>query len=159
MMEAALREAELILVVFRLQAEEFALPIASVIEILRPSRLTRMPRAPYFVRGLMNLRGRVFPSLDLKRRLGLADSPPDAKTRVMVVDFKGDPMGLLVDEVREVYRGVPADLSAAPGLARGATAHYLSGVVSQGERMILLLDLERLFTVDEAGAALLDASV
>jgi len=158
-MEAALREAELILVVFRLQAEEFALPIASVIEILRPSRLTRMPRAPYFVRGLMNLRGRVFPSLDLKRRLGLADSPPDAKTRVMVVDFKGDPMGLLVDEVREVYRGVPADLSAAPGLARGFTAHYLSGVVSQCERMILLLDLERLFTVDEAGAALLDASV
>src|SRR6266436_237911 len=100
-MDLVSKESELILVVFRLGHEEFALPIASVIEILRPQKLTRMPRAPHFVQGVMNLRGRVFPVVDLKKRLSLPPAAADAKTRIMVVDFHGDQMGLIVDEVRE----------------------------------------------------------
>ena len=146
-------KSELILVIFRLGHEEFALPIASVIEILRLQKLTRMPRAPYFVQGVMNLRGKVFPVVDLKRRLELPAATADQKTRIMVVDFHGDQMGLLVDEVREVYRGESLDLKQAPHLAQGVTRDYLSGVVTQGERMILLLELDRLFAVDEFGAA------
>jgi purine-binding chemotaxis protein CheW len=152
-MQADLKNTELILVVFRLNHEEFAFPIASVIEILRPQKLTRMPRAPHFVKGVMNLRGRVFPVVDLKRRLGLAEGAQDSKTRIMVVDFNGDPMGLIMDEVREVFRGERRNLEEAPDLAQGVTRDYLSGVVTQGERMILLLDLQRLFAVDEVGAS------
>lgn len=152
-METAQKNGELILVIFRLLQEEFALPIASVIEILRPQKLTRMPRAPHFVKGVMNLRGRVFPVVDLKRRLAMASTAGDAKSRIMVVDFHGDTMGLMVDEVKEVFRGQPQDLELAPNLALGVTADYLSGVVSQRERMILLLDMDRLFLVDEAGAS------
>ena len=152
-MEGAVNESEMILVVFRLGHEEFALPIVSVIEILRPQKLTRMPRAPHFVSGVMNLRGKVFPVVDLKRRLGLPPAPADQKTRIMVVDFHGDQMGLVVDEVREVFRGDEGALEKAPNLAQGVTADYLCGVVSQGERMILLLDLGLLFAVDESGAS------
>jgi purine-binding chemotaxis protein CheW len=151
-MEGALKNPEMVLVVFRLNHEEFAFPIASVIEILRPQKLTRMPRAPHFVRGIMNLRGRVFPVIDLKRRLALPESLVDSKSRIMVVDFNGDQMGLLVDEVREVYRGEARDMEDSPNLTQEVTRDYLSGVVSQGERMILLLDLRRLFLVDETGA-------
>lgn len=153
-MEAALHSNELVLVVFRLGHEEFALPIASVIEILRPQKLTRMPRAPHFVQGVMNLRGRVFPVVDLKRRLSLASAAADSKTRIMVVDFHGDQMGLIVDEVREVFRGEASSLEEAPHLTQGVTRDYLSGVVTQGERMVLLLELDRLFLVDETGAPL-----
>jgi purine-binding chemotaxis protein CheW len=149
MPDLAFKNNELILVVFRLLHDEFALPIASVIEILRPHKLTRMPRTPHFVDGVMNLRGRVFPVIDLKRRLGLTESPKDGRTRVMVVDFHGDQMGLIVDEVREVFRGDKNSLENAPDLALSVTRDYLSGVVSQGERMILLLDLDRLFVQEE----------
>jgi purine-binding chemotaxis protein CheW len=99
----------------------------------------------------MNLRGKIFPVADLKRRLGMPPKAKDAKTRIIVAEVHGDQMGLVVDEVREVYRGEPSALEGAPALAQGMTRDYLSGVVSQDERMILLLDLERLMT-EEAPA-------
>lgn len=150
MAEQKNRDAELVLVIFRLLHEEFALPIGSVIEILRPQKLARMPRSPSFVDGVMNLRGRVFPVIDLKRRLGMSESPRDARTRIMVVDFHGDQMGLVVDEVREVFRGDASAFEDAPVLAQGITRDYLKGVVTEGERMVLLLDLDRLLALEEA---------
>jgi purine-binding chemotaxis protein CheW len=139
------------MVVFRLLAEECALPIDAVSEILRPQRLTRMPRTPHWVLGVMNLRGRVFPVVDLKRRLGMLDAPADARTRIMVVEMGGEQMGLLVDEVREVFRAEEAGIEETPALAEASTRDYLQGVVTQGERMILLLDLKRLFGDEELG--------
>lgn len=139
------------MVVFRLLAEECALPIDAVSEILRPQRLTRMPRTPVWVLGVMNLRGRVFPVLDLKKRLGMPDAVADAKTRVMVVELAGEQLGLLVDEVKEVFRAEEAAIEEPPALAEASTRDYLQGVVTQGDRMILLLDLKRLFGDEEIG--------
>jgi purine-binding chemotaxis protein CheW len=136
---------EMILVVFRLGADEYALPISAVSEILKAPRLTRMPRASAWVMGVMNLRGRVFPVIDLRRRLGLHEAPQDARTRVMVAEVAGDPLGLLVDEVKEVFRGEKGLFEGTPLLAENATKDYLGGVVSVGDRMILMLDLKRLF--------------
>lgn len=147
------------MVVFRLGAEEFSAPIESVSEILRPTKLTRMPRAPQWVMGVMNLRGRVFPVVDLKLRLGLAPSTVDPRSRYMVVEAAGDQMGLLVDEVKEVLRVAPESFEATPELARPSTREYLSGVVTvgepntAGERMILVLDLEKLFAHESAPAS------
>ena len=141
------------LVVFRLLKEEFAASISGVREILRPQKLTRMPRAPHYVMGIMNLRGRVFPVLDLKKRLGLAAASEDAKTRVMVVEVGGDPLGLWVDEVKEVFRASESVLEEAPELTLSVTRDYLNGVVAKDERMILLLDLERLLKPMETAGA------
>ena len=146
-------DREKIQVIFRLQTEEYALPIAAVSEILRVQKLTRMPRAPHFVLGVMNLRGRVFPVIDLKKRLGLPQSEADARTRIMVVEFGGDRLGLVVDEVREVFRGEDSHFGQAPELTRSVTSDYLQGVLSRGERIILQLDMNRLFVTEEAAAA------
>jgi purine-binding chemotaxis protein CheW len=153
-MESSTDKSEALkLVIFRLLSEEFAAPIAGVSEILRPQRLTRMPRAPHYVMGVMNLRGRVFPVLDLKRRLGMATAPQDAKSRVMVVENSGDQLGLLVDEVKEVYRAPESALEEVPEMTQTVTRDYLHGVVAQDGRMILVLDLASLLRPLEAVGA------
>ncbi len=150
-LQAGPEEAGLMkMVVFRLGSEEFAAAIENVSEILRPMKLVRMPRAPLWVMGVMNLRGRVFPVVDLKRRLGLSSAATDARTRFMVVEASGDQMGLLVDEVKEVLRVPPQAFEAAPELAEPFIREYLAGVVTVEERMILMLDLDKLFTLDDA---------
>ena len=143
------------LVVFRLLKEEFAASIEGVSEILRPQRLTRMPRVPNYVLGVMNLRGKVFPVIDLKRRLGLAVAPHDTRTRVMVVETLGEQIGLVVDEVVEVLRAPVAAMEEAPSLTENVTRDYLRGVVARQERMILMLDLERILKPLEAVEAAL----
>lgn len=141
------------MVVFRLKNEEFAAPIANVSEILRPRRLWRMPRAPHYVMGLMNHRGRVLPVVDIKRRLAMGDTKEDSKTRVMVLELEGDQMGVVVDEVKEVFRTGHDTFESPPELVLSSTREYLSGVVSAGERMILMLDLVRLFTLETGATA------
>ena len=105
-METPVKETEMILVVFRLGHEEFALPIASVIEILRPQKLTRMPRAPHFVGGVMNLRGKVFPVVDLKRRLGLQPAKAEivwhAATTVAVQGAQAESLAALIHALEEL---------------------------------------------------------
>lgn len=139
---------DLRLVVFRLGPLEVGVPIERVSEIVRTPRMTRMPRVPHYVIGLMNQRGRVFPVVDLRKRLSLPAGAPDPKNRVIVVETAGDPLGLTVDEVLQVFRAPEGSLGAAPSLAESAARDYLRGVVSDGERMILMLDLEKIFRLE-----------
>jgi purine-binding chemotaxis protein CheW len=135
--------AQLHLITFFLDAEEFALPIRTVREVIRVGDMTRVPHAPAHVRGVINLRGRVLPVVELRTRLGLSALVPGPKARILVVEVDGRVLGLLVDAVAQVQK-IPADqVIAAPDEVRSTDADYITGVARQGERLIILLDLDR----------------
>ncbi|HEY9899723.1 MAG TPA: chemotaxis protein CheW [Pantanalinema sp.] len=138
---------------FRLAEEEYAVDISAVQEIVRMSSITRVPRAPSFVEGVVNLRGKIVPVIDLRRRFGMASAEPTKATRIIIVDVAGKTVGLIVDAVREVLRLDSEAVSATPELvASGIDAAFFKGVGQLGDRLIILLDLQRLLSMEEIAA-------
>lgn len=140
--------AEMQLVVFKLHGEQFAAPITRVREILRPLRVTRMPRVAPHVRGLFNLRGQVLPLVDSKARLGLAapglPDPKDPRARVMVVEAQGEAFGAMVDEVVEVLRCQEEDLQSPQNVLDLPAGRFIASVLDLEGRLVLVLDLDRM---------------
>jgi purine-binding chemotaxis protein CheW len=131
------------LVGFRLGGEEFGLDILRVQEIIRIQPLTRVPNSPDFIAGVMNLRGRIIPVVALRRRFGLEQIPADKQTRIVVVETNGAVLGFIVDAVSEVLR-IPADtIEPPPGVGK-AERQYVSGVGKIEDRLLILLDVDRL---------------
>ena len=140
------------LVTFRLGNEEFSLDILRVQEIIRHMELTRVPRTPDFVDGVINLRGRVIPVLDLRKRFGLPSEERTNETRIIVVDVDNKTVGLKVDAVSEVLR-LPADtVEPAPAIVTGAESDYIKGVGKLDGRLLILLDVEKILTRTERDA-------
>lgn len=140
------------LVTFRLGNEEFSLDILRVQEIIRHMELTRVPRTPDFVDGVINLRGRVIPVLDLRKRFGLPSDAKTNETRIIVVDVDNKTVGLKVDAVSEVLR-LPADtVEPAPAIVTGAESDYIKGVGKLDGRLLILLDVEKILTRTERDA-------
>jgi purine-binding chemotaxis protein CheW len=133
------------LIAFQLDREEYGVPVASVREVSRVGGITRVPQAPEHIRGVMNLRGRILPVLELRTRLGHPPLvAPGPKARVVVAEVHGRVLGLLVDAVAQVLK-VPSDrVVPPPDDARSAEADYLTGVAQLDGRLIILLDLERM---------------
>jgi purine-binding chemotaxis protein CheW len=116
-----------------------------------------VPRAPSFVKGVINLRGRIIPVVDLRARFGMPEVEPTKETRIVVAESPSTRVGLIVDSVSEVLL-VPTDaVEPTPAVAGGADAEYLRGIAKLGGRLVLLLELDGLFGVEErtalAGAA------
>jgi purine-binding chemotaxis protein CheW len=133
------------LIAFQLDGEEYGVPVASVREVSRVGEITRVPQAPEHIRGVMNLRGRILPVLELRTRLGHPPlGAPGPKARVVVAEVHGRVLGLLVDAVAQVLK-IPSDrVVPPPDDARSVEAHYLTGVAELDGRLIILLDLERM---------------
>ncbi len=123
--------------------EEFGVDILKVQEIIKSVAITRVPNAPPFVEGVINLRGRVLPVLDLRGRFGLPPREADKDTRIIVVELRAGTVGFLVDRVREVIRVDPSTIEATPALAAGVDSAFIRGVARLGERLLILVDLER----------------
>ena len=145
--------ARLHLVTFRLLGEEFGLPILDVREIIRMTDITPVPQAPDFVEGVINLRGQILPVVDLRKRFGIENKDNDEETRIIVVELRNSAVGLIVDEVSEVLR-IPADTVAPPpALVAGSIgAEYIKGIGHYDEKMIILIDMRKVFSDDEMGA-------
>jgi len=140
------------LVTFRLGKEEFSMDILKVQEIIRHMDLTRVPRTPDFVDGVINLRGRVIPVLDLRKRFGLPADERTNDTRIIVVDVDNRTVGLKVDAVSEVLR-LPADtVEPPPSLVTGIESDYIKGVGKLDGRLIILLDVAKILTRTEKDA-------
>ena len=140
------------LVTFRLGKEEFSMDILKVQEIIRHMDLTRVPRTPDFVDGVINLRGRVIPVLDLRKRFGLPEGEKTNETRIIVVDVDNRTVGLKVDAVSEVLR-LPADtVEPPPSLVTGIESDYIKGVGKLDGRLIILLDVAKILTRTEKDA-------
>jgi purine-binding chemotaxis protein CheW len=143
-------------VVCELGDEHFGLDIAKVIEIIRPLPITAVPQSPVFVKGVMNLRGRIIPVVDLRARFGMPAVEPTKETRIVVADSISTRVGLVVDAVSEVLIVPVASLEPTPNIATNVDAEYLRGIAKLDDKLILLLDIDGLFLEDQsplAGAA------
>lgn len=141
-------------VVFQLGEEQYGLPIAAVDEVLKlPERLTRVPKTPEFVEGVMNLRGKVVPVIDQGRRFDAVSSVDRAARRVIVTAVDGMQVGFIVDRVSEILALSPSQLSPAPQLPGQTTAVFHRVARASEDRMILLIDPKSL--LDQAEADLL----
>jgi len=140
------------LVTFRLGTEEYSLDILSVQEIIRHMHLTKVPRTPDFVEGVINLRGRVIPVLDLRKRFGMPSEERTNETRIIVVEVEGKTVGLKVDAVSEVLRLPAASVEPPPSLIAGVESEYIKGVGKLDGRLIILLDVGKILTRSEKDA-------
>ncbi len=131
------------LVGFHVGGEEFALDILRVQEIIRLQELTRVPSSPDCMDGVMNLRGKIIPVITLRKRFGLDRAAPDGQTRIVVIETKGIVLGVIVDSVSEVLR-IPADSVEPPPRLGKVDREYVSGVGKIDDRLLILLDVDRL---------------
>lgn len=136
------------LVSFCLGKEQFGIEILLVQEIIRMISITKMPNSPEFVEGVINLRGRIIPVIDLRARLGMERTEYTATTKILVVEITGKVVGFIVDEVSEVLR-VPKSIIDVPPAAAGIDSEYITGVGKLDDRLLILLDLARVLTFEE----------
>jgi len=140
---------ELQLVVFSLGREEFAVEVTQVREIMRMEEITRMPKSPHFVEGIINLRGQIIAVVELAKRLNLEIGEKSSDTRIIVVEAEDIKVGMIVDAVSEVLRVSADAVEPSPTLAIDVSAAYLQGVVKQDNRLIILLDLTKVLSLQE----------
>lgn len=138
------------LVVFRLRESSYALDIQVVREINRMIDMTAIPKAPDFVKGIINLRGEIVPVVDIGLRFGIGATEQTKDTRIVVVESEGHTLGLVVDEVSEVLRLSEEEIDPATNVAlTGINVDFVIGVGKVGERLILILAPEKLFSAEE----------
>ncbi|MDQ3557100.1 MAG: chemotaxis protein CheW [Gemmatimonadota bacterium] len=137
------------IVAFRVGGGEFGLDVFSVHEVLRHQPVTPVPQAPEFVEGVLDVRGILLPVVDLRRRFEVREIVFDSDTRIVVVEFAGERLGLVVDAVREVLRVPETAVSEPPAYVRGLAAQYIRGVVRLEDRLVVLLDVERILSSEE----------
>ena len=144
------RDDELLqLVTFSTGDGEFGVDILRVQEIIRIMEITRIPRSPEFVEGVINLRGKVVPIIDLRRRFSMHTRQHDSDTRIIVIEISGVIVGFVVDAVSEVLR-IPIDtVEPAPPVVAGFDSDYISGVCKLHDRLLILLDLDRLLSAGD----------
>jgi purine-binding chemotaxis protein CheW len=137
------------LISFEVGQEEYGLEILRVKEVIRLREITRLPRAPSFVKGIINLRGDVIPIIDLRDRFGLQPQEHTAMTRVIVVDVDSRLVGMVVDAASQVVR-IPADqIQPPPPIVGGLSAEYIKGVGKLDSRLIILLNIDRILSHQE----------
>lgn len=153
-------KAELIqLVSFNLDREEYGVYVLKVREIIRMSNVTRVPNTPYYVEGVINLRGKVIPIISLRKKFALPEVENDKQTRIIVMDVDGELMGFIVDAVSEVIRIASSEIQPPPAVVNGGLEQeYLSGVINRADRLLVLLDLERVFSKAERDSLLNSAA-
>lgn len=137
------------LVTFRLGGEEFGLDVFAVHEILRYQEPTPVPRAPAFVEGVMDVRGTLVPVVDLRRRFELSEVQVGDDTRIVVVEFGGERLGLVVDSVTEVMRVPETAIQPPPRYIRGLAAEYVRGIARMEGRLVVLVDMDRILSSEE----------
>ncbi len=134
---------DLHLVTFSL-GEEFGVPIAQVQEIIRVGGITVVPNSPSYMEGVINIRGKILPVLNLRRKLSLPEAEATKDSRIVVTEVNGKLLGLLVDSVSHVIKAPAGQVEAAPEEVLDIDTDYITGVCKLGERLVILLDLERL---------------
>ena len=140
------------LVTFRMGEEEFGVDILSVQEIIRPMQITMVPHAARFIEGVINLRGKVIPVVNMRTRFHLPAVEHDGNTRIVVMEFNQKIVGFLVDGVSEVLRIPASTVEAAPPVVCGIGSEYIRGVGKLEDRLLILLDLDTLLSDMNADA-------
>ncbi len=143
-------EESLQLVIFELSGEEFGIEIMQVSEIIPASKITRIPRAPECVKGIVNLRGKIIVVLDLNDRLGFSSKKSDNLSKTIIVEFKGTKIGMPVNSVSEIVRLPLSSIEPIPEMVKSKiNAEYLMGVGKAENRPLILLNLARVLGEEE----------
>lgn len=138
------------LVVFQLGTESYGVDIQRAREIVRVPQVTRVPRAPEFIEGIMNLRGTIIPVIDLRRRFGLGRSEERSENaRIIVVEMGDQTVGMIVDAVSEVLYLEADQIEPPSPYMTGVDARFITGVGNLGDRLIILIDLEKVLSFEE----------
>lgn len=145
--------SEFQIVVAELGGERYGLDIGAVYEIIRLQPITAVPQAPAFVEGVINLRGRIIPVVDLAARFGLECAERGTQSRIVVAAAADTRVGLVVDGVSEVLMVDESAIEPTPPVATGVDAAYVRGIARLDERLVILLDLDALFGVADLAAA------
>jgi purine-binding chemotaxis protein CheW len=136
-------------VIFELGNEYFGVNIGDVESIVKMQAVTVLPKAPAFVEGITNLRGAVLPVIDLRKRFGMPEAAATKNSRIVVVVMGETKVGMVVDGVSEVF-SIPEDaIEATPPMATGVNAAFLSGIAKLEGRLVILLDLSKVLSVEE----------
>lgn len=138
---------------FKLEDEVFALDISKVREVLDFTTVTKVPRMPDFMRGVINLRGSVVPVVDMKLKFGMEKTDKTVNTCIIIVEIEieGDKtvIGALSDSVQEVIDLEPDHIEPAPRIGTRLRTEFIKGMGKRNDRFIILLDLDRVFSADE----------
>ncbi len=133
-------------ILFKMGNETYGLPIEAIKEIIKPLPLTRFPKSPPYVEGIIDLRGSILPIINLRRLFGLDPIPLTDDSRFIDIHLEGMQVGIVVDAVSEVVRIRAGEIEPAPAIIAGIDGKYLSGIARVDSRLILLLDLEATFS-------------
>jgi purine-binding chemotaxis protein CheW len=129
---------------FRLASEEYGIEITKVQEIILMGDITRVPHAAVYIKGLINLRSMVIPIVDLRVRFDMPEVTATDETRIMVINFSGKTIGIIVDAVNEVLRISKEQIAPPPLTALCVGQDYLTGLAKLGKRLLILLDVDRI---------------
>ena len=137
------------MVLFELGTETYGLDIAAVDGIIRMQPITKVPKAPFYVEGVINLRGRVIPVIDIGKKFGFEKTEETKNNRIVVINIKDKTLGIIVDAVTEVIR-VPVDsIDPVSDIVTSGQSDYLLGIAKLPDKMIILLALDKLLAKDE----------
>ncbi len=147
-MTAKKTEESLQFVTFEMEGEEFAVDVLKVQEIIRPVEVTDIPHCLDFLDGLINLRGKIFPVINLRKRFNYPQVEAKSENRVIVVDIDGEVIGLYVDQVSEILRISPDVVEPAPVVENKAEKEYLSGMAQINDRIVIILDIDKILNTN-----------
>ena len=136
-------------VTFHLDNEKYGINVMSVQEVLRITDIAPVPGAPHYVLGIINLRGNVVTVVDTRTRFGLNEKESDDATRIVIIESDSQVIGILVDSVAEVVDLRKSDIETTPNVGNDESSKYIQGVSSQGEQLLILVDVDKLLTEDE----------
>ena len=140
------------LVVFELANELFGVDIGAVESIIKMQAITRVPQSPEFVEGVINLRGKVLPVIDLRLRFGLPAVEVTKSNRIMVVSMDGSEVGMIVDGVSEVLSISDSDVEPTPAMTSTVNSTFIVGIAKIDTRLVILLDLKKILSLEERAA-------
>jgi purine-binding chemotaxis protein CheW len=136
-------------VTFHLLDEKYAVNVTHVREVLKNTRISPVPGAPYFVLGIINLRGNIVTVIDTHSRLSLAASEATDATRIVVVDMDGQVVGMMVDKVDEVVILKDSEIDYAPHVGNDDSSNFIHGVSQREKELLILVDLDKMLALDQ----------
>ncbi|RYL95322.1 chemotaxis protein CheW [Sporolactobacillus sp. THM7-4] len=147
---ASVEGESLKVILFKLNNEMYGVPVDQILSIERIQAITRVPNAPDYVVGIMNLRGLIIPVIDMRRRFRMSTTEPTKDTRIIIVDVGDIKVGLMVDEANEVLDVDPGSVEKTPDIVSGPGSEYINGVAKiNDDRLLILLNLQRILYEQE----------
>jgi purine-binding chemotaxis protein CheW len=140
---------ELQAVVFVLNNAYYGVPILQVQEIVKMTEITKLPNTPNFVEGVVNLRGQIIPIIDLRRRFNLPSAEVDENWKILILKIDEVHFGVMVDQISEVEKVPTSLIEVPPKVVQGVRGDFISGIAKTSERLLILLDIEKILTLQE----------